>query len=107
MSEALKVMAVQLASRLSWVNDLILDNSYFSQPIRIPGRGSSTEPYDAPNGALCVNFNTVAFQRVHGRWVSDEPQPPLLPCVIPKIEASGLTRGRISMAGNSAEAQMF
>ena len=106
-SEALKVMAVQLASRLSWVNDLVLDNSYFSQPIRIPGRGSSTEPYDAPNGALCVNFNTVAFQRVHGRWVSDEPQTPLLPCVIPKIEASGLTRGRISMAGNSAEAQMY
>ncbi len=62
------------------------------------------EPYDAPNGALCVNFNTVAFKREKGRWLSDESQTPLLPAVIPKIEASGLKRGRITLAADTDEA---
>ena len=44
--------------------DLVLDDSYFVHPIIIPGRSRSTEPYDAPSGALCVNFNTVFFKRL-------------------------------------------
>ena len=49
-SEEIKIMAGHLAARLTAVQHLILDDSYFEQPIRIPGRGTSTEPYDAPNG---------------------------------------------------------
>jgi serine-type D-Ala-D-Ala carboxypeptidase/endopeptidase (penicillin-binding protein 4) len=106
-SEEIKIMAGHLATRLPSVHHLILDDSYFEQPIRIPGRGTSTEPYDAPNGALCVNFNTVAFTRRNGHWESDEAQTPLLPSVIPKIAASGLTRGRITLAANSTEALAY
>lgn len=102
-SEELQAMADHLATRLRSVSNVILDDSYFEQPVRIPGRGRSAEPYDAPNGALCVNFNTVAFRRQDGRFVTDEPQTPLLPSVIPKIAASGLSRGRITLAANSAE----
>ncbi|MBU0652223.1 MAG: D-alanyl-D-alanine carboxypeptidase [Proteobacteria bacterium] len=106
-SEELKVMADHLAARLRTIHNLILDDFYFEQPVRIPGRGTSTEPYDAPNGALCANFNTVAFKRKNGRLVSDEPQTPLLPSVISKIAASGLTRGRITLAANSTEALQY
>jgi D-alanyl-D-alanine carboxypeptidase/D-alanyl-D-alanine-endopeptidase (penicillin-binding protein 4) len=103
-SERLNDIASHLATLLSNVQNIILDDSYFVQPIRIPGRGISSEPYDAPNGALCVNFNTVAFTRNNGRWVTDEAQTPLLPAVIPKIEASGLTTGRITLVAGQAEA---
>jgi D-alanyl-D-alanine carboxypeptidase/D-alanyl-D-alanine-endopeptidase (penicillin-binding protein 4) len=53
---------------------------------------------------LCVNFNTVAFKYVNGSWVSDEPQTPLIPWVIPKIAASGIRRGRITLATDRSEA---
>jgi D-alanyl-D-alanine carboxypeptidase/D-alanyl-D-alanine-endopeptidase (penicillin-binding protein 4) len=106
-SENLQAIAVDLASRLTAVRGLVMDDSYFEQPVRIPGRGTSSEPYDAPNGALCVNFNTVAFNRRNGSWVSDEPQTPLLPSVIPKIIASGLPRGRITMAADDDAALQY
>jgi D-alanyl-D-alanine carboxypeptidase/D-alanyl-D-alanine-endopeptidase (penicillin-binding protein 4) len=106
-SEHLQGIAGNLAARLPSIRNLILDDFYFEQPVRIPGRGTSVEPYDAPNGALCVNFNTVAFNRLNGIWVSDEPQTPLLPSVIPHIAASGLTRGRITLAADSAAALKY
>lgn len=106
-SEALKAIARHLATLIPTVHNLVLDDSFFAQPVRIPGRGRSTEPYDAPNGALCVNFNTVAFARHNGRWISDEPQTPLLPSVIPLIEASGLSSGRITLAASRKEALAY
>jgi D-alanyl-D-alanine carboxypeptidase/D-alanyl-D-alanine-endopeptidase (penicillin-binding protein 4) len=106
-SETLKVIAGRLAPLVPVVHDLVMDDSFFAQPIRISGRGSSTQPYDAPNGALCVNFNTVAFKKVNGQWVSDEPQTPLLPSVIPKIAASDLTQGRITLAADRFEALQY
>ncbi len=106
-SERLRAIAGNLAPRLPPIRNLILDDSYFEQPVRIPGRGASDEPYDAPNGALCVNFNTVAFNHRNGTWISDEPQTPLLPSVIPHITASGLTRGRITLAANSSQALQY
>jgi D-alanyl-D-alanine carboxypeptidase/D-alanyl-D-alanine-endopeptidase (penicillin-binding protein 4) len=106
-SERLETICKTLAEKIQSVEALLLDNSYFNRPILIPGRGRSTEPYDAPNGALCVNFNTVAFRRQDGQWVSDEPQTPLLPVVIPKIVASGLTSGRITLAADSQEALQY
>lgn len=106
-SERLTDIATRLAGKITWINDLILDGSYVTQPVVIPGRGKSDEPYDAPNGALCVNFNTVAFRFDKGQWVSDEPQTPLLPSVIPKIKASKLKLGRITLAANSAQARQY
>jgi D-alanyl-D-alanine carboxypeptidase/D-alanyl-D-alanine-endopeptidase (penicillin-binding protein 4) len=103
-SERLRTIAENLAARLPSIRNLILDDFYFEQPVRIPGRGTSAEPYDAPNGALCVNFNTVAFSRRNGAWVSGEPQTPLLPSAIPHIKASGLPSGRITLAADSSAA---
>ena len=106
-SEHLQAIGTHLATLPSTVHHLVLDASYFAHPIVIPGRGRSSEPYDAPNGALCVNFNTVFFKRQKNTWISAEPQTPLLPSVIPVINASGLKEGRITLAGDSDQALQY
>ena len=89
------------------LNNLILDDSYFSQPLTIPGITSSSQPYAAPNGALCANFNTVNFRRSSQGYVSAETQTPLLPFVIKKIEASKLKKGRIVFSRNKNEITIY
>ena len=94
--EISEILKTRLQTTGAAVNDIILDDSYFADRIRIPGRSLSTEPYDAPNGALCVNFNTVFFKRTsNGSFVSAEPETPLLPFVLNKINRSGMNNGRI------------
>jgi D-alanyl-D-alanine carboxypeptidase/D-alanyl-D-alanine-endopeptidase (penicillin-binding protein 4) len=80
------------------INDLIVDDSYFSQPLTIPGINSSSQPYDAPNGALCVNFNTVFFEKTPSGYVSAEPQTPLLPYAQQKIIQRKEESGRIVLS---------
>jgi serine-type D-Ala-D-Ala carboxypeptidase/endopeptidase (penicillin-binding protein 4) len=106
-SENLAGIARQLAVSIQKARGVVLDDSYFAHPIVIPGRSISIEPYDAPNGALCVNFNTVFFKQENGVWVSAEPQTPLLPAILPKIKASGLTSGRITLAADRNESLRY
>jgi len=95
-SEVVEEISTNVANRIKTYNHLILDDTYFKQPLVIPGITSSWQPYDAPNGALCVNFNTVYFKRKrNGRYVSAEPQTPLLPYVLKRIQKSKLKKGRI------------
>ena len=89
------------------MNDLVLDDSYFKPPLTVPGVTSSSQPYDAPNGALCVNFNTVNFERTTEGYASAEPQTPLLPHVIEKIKASKLNQGRIVFSHNKNEITIY
>jgi len=83
-----------LLGRTMVVNDLIVDDSFFSHPLTIPGISSSSQPYDAPNGALCVNFNTVYFKRTASGYISSEPQTPLLPYAEAKIRRRKLKSDR-------------
>ena len=80
------------------LNDLVVDDSYFDQPLTIPGVSSSAQPYDAPNGALCVNFNTVFFKHTKDGYVSAEAQTPLLPYAEHKIRARNLKKGRFVLS---------
>ncbi len=89
------------------VNDLILDDSYFSQPLTIPGISSSSQPYDAPNGALCVNFNTVNFKHTNSGYTSAEPQTPLLPFAEKKINALQLKSGRYVLSHVAGENTVY
>jgi len=59
---------------------LFFDTSLFSEKIKIPGISFSNNPFDAHNGALVVNFNTV-FVKVDskGHVTSAEKQTPLTP----------------------------
>jgi len=61
-------------------NNILLDNSSFQLDRPTHGIGTSLNPYDAENGALVVNFNTI---NVHNQGqngvISAEPQTPTLP----------------------------
>jgi D-alanyl-D-alanine carboxypeptidase/D-alanyl-D-alanine-endopeptidase (penicillin-binding protein 4) len=107
-SEVLADMARVLNQRLNKpVNTILLDDGYFGKPLVIPGVSTTSNPYDAPNGALCVNFNTVNFKTRQGKIVSAEPQTPLLPMVMKHIRASGLRQGRIVLSHRSSEAVLY
>ncbi|UCH19617.1 MAG: D-alanyl-D-alanine carboxypeptidase [Deltaproteobacteria bacterium] len=106
-SEILVEIAATLRIRLEKVNDIVLDDSYFAQPLTIPGISSSTEPYDAPNGALCVNFNTVNFKKVNGDYISGEPQTPLLAFALDRIKRTKLNEGRIVLSHDDNECTLY
>lgn len=94
-SEVWQDIAKALASRVQACHDLVVDDSYFARDIQIPGVGDSTNPYDAPVGALCANFNTVFFDTdTSGCIVSAEPQTPMTPLALSHIRRMGLKRGR-------------
>ena len=107
-SENLNQLAGSLASRIKRFQSLILDNTYFSPRIRIPGCGGSTNPYDAPVGAICANFNTVLFRRDRkGRIVSAERQTPMIPFTRDRIRSLGLKRGRYTFLDDSQDAARY
>ena len=103
-----KSLSAELSIKGQTINDLVLDNSYFIRKIIIPGKTESLEPYDAPNGAMCVNFNTVYFKQFKdGSFISAEPQTPLLPITLKSIKQSGLDRGRIVLTHAENEITLY
>jgi len=98
-SEVLRDITDVLAKKIQNFRNLILDDTYFSHNIEIPDVGHSTNPYDAPTGALCVNFNTINFDRdQQGKIISAEPQTPMTAYAREKIRSLGLKRGRYTFA---------
>lgn len=92
-SEEVERLLVELRNRnVREINDIFIDNSRFSVPEQVPGRGQSDNPFDSPVSATGVNFNTVNI-RVDkgGKVVSAEPQTPTLP--IMKEMGRGLEQG--------------
>jgi D-alanyl-D-alanine carboxypeptidase/D-alanyl-D-alanine-endopeptidase (penicillin-binding protein 4) len=106
--EIVNNLILTLDNKSKIINDLVLDDSYFKAPVLIPGVASSYEPYDAPNGPLCVNFNTINFRRdKNGAYVSGEPQTPLLPFVLSRISSSAMDRGRIILSRQKYEMTLY
>jgi D-alanyl-D-alanine carboxypeptidase/D-alanyl-D-alanine-endopeptidase (penicillin-binding protein 4) len=102
------ILSRKLESTGKRLNDILLDDSYFQNKVVCPGRSISPEPYDAPNGALCANFNTVNFKKTASeRWVSAEPQTPLLPFAITRIRESNIEEGRIVLSHQKKEIAMY
>jgi D-alanyl-D-alanine carboxypeptidase/D-alanyl-D-alanine-endopeptidase (penicillin-binding protein 4) len=86
------------------INNIILDNSFFDECINIPGKSDTLNPYDAIQGALCANFNTIFFKTDNNnKLISAEPQTPLLPIFIHKIKSTRLARGRITLSENETK----
>ncbi|MBW2600624.1 MAG: D-alanyl-D-alanine carboxypeptidase [Deltaproteobacteria bacterium] len=107
-SEVWQGIALELASRISGFKDLLLDDTYFSRDISIPGATDSTNPYDAPIGALCANFNTVYFKHNEkGKIVSAEPQTPMTSLALRKIRLLGLKRGRYTFTHERNETPRY
>ncbi len=107
-SEVWQEIAQAIAPRLQVFKDLVLDDTYFEDEVDIPGAGLSTNPYDAPNRALCANFNTVFFKRDGtGRIISAEPQTPMTPLALEKARLMGLNSGRYTFSHDGHEAARY
>ena len=108
LDEISKVLGARLDAEHKKIKDVVLDGSYFKQPIIIPGITSTSQPYDAPNGALCANFNTVYFKRLeNGKYVSAEEQTPLLPFALRKVKRSKLPIGRVVFSRKENENTLY
>jgi len=107
-SEVWNNIAHALAVKIDTFNHLILDDAYFSENIHIPGCGQSTNPFDAPPGALCANFNTVFFDSDgKGRIISAEPQTPMIPYADEKVRSLGKKRGRYTFSQDHRETARY
>ena len=107
-SDVMPDFSRQVQARIHNYKDLVLDDSAFQQPLLIPGVTATTEPYDAPNGAFCANFNTISFQKTSGgKYISAEPQTPLVPFALTRISASGTSSGRIVFSHSHGESVLY
>ncbi len=78
-SEEFDLIAQALIKKgLKTISGLILDTSFF-ESFTVDGQSRSSNPYDAINGALVANFNTVYFRKTGNKIESAEPQTPLTP----------------------------
>lgn len=109
-SEEVELIAARLAALgVKEINDIVLDDSFFQLERERPtGAGVSLRSYDAANGALVVNFNTINIQVDHqGVVTSAEAQTPTLPVM--KTRAPGLAPGthRINLSQQRQESRRY
>lgn len=104
-SESLPPIAKALKQRgLSRIDNLVLDQSYFTSDLVADGGENSENPYDAENAALAVNFNALPLL-VHetGRVDSSEPQTPPLPLMQSIGGQLGPGRHRVNVGAFDAQ----
>ncbi|MCX5870325.1 MAG: D-alanyl-D-alanine carboxypeptidase [Deltaproteobacteria bacterium] len=67
-------------SGIQQINNLIVDESVYQLDSPADGCDNTTNPYDAWNGGLAVNFNAIAIRVAPDHTVSpDDPKVPFLP----------------------------
>jgi len=83
-SEAVSEIATALAGLgINRIGTLFLDESSFALDGERAGEEITDNPYDAPNGAIAVNFNALPVQVTNqGEIGSGEPQTPLIPLML-------------------------
>ncbi len=109
-SEEVDRIAAHLAVLgLRELTDIVLDDSFFQLESAIPaGSTTSLRAYDAANGALVVNFNTINIEvKADGTIRSAEEQTPTLPVM--RTLAGQLPPGthRINLSQNAAAAGRY
>ncbi|MBI4367221.1 MAG: D-alanyl-D-alanine carboxypeptidase [Deltaproteobacteria bacterium] len=86
------------------VQEIGLDAGFFSPQIVIDGVERSSNPYDALNGALLANFNTMNVRKSKsGQIQSAEPQTPLTPLVVELARRLPPGTHRVNLAGSQAQ----
>ena len=79
-SEYIRKIGKQLKARgIDRLDGITVDDSAFSLENTVDGSTNTSNPYDAPNGALIVNFNSLPVVCNRASITSGEPQTPLLP----------------------------
>lgn len=96
---------LQDSADLSSIKKIALDHSYIPD-VRLDGRGKSQNPYDAGNGALIVNFNTVYVERDDTGLHPGETQTPLTP-LARKLSRVNHGRHRFALPGGAAQSAQY
>ncbi|MGA1870392.1 MAG: D-alanyl-D-alanine carboxypeptidase/D-alanyl-D-alanine-endopeptidase [bacterium] len=108
-SEEMTLICEELLQKgIAHINALYLDDTYFDGLIHVPGTAGSLNPYDALNGALIVNFNTIYIKKdSKGNISSAEQQTPLTPYA--REAAAALPPGihRINLADNPEKSLLY
>jgi len=79
--------------KIKKIRSIVLDTTLFDPDIIIPGLEATLNPYDARNGALVANFNTVNVRvQPDLSVISAEKQTPLTP--LAEKSGKGLSVGR-------------
>lgn len=91
------------------IHSIVLDASSFVEAVSIPGTSNTLNPYDAINGALVVNFNTLNVGVTpSGKPYSAEPETPLTPIAIAKSDLIGLGKvERINLTKYEEESLLY
>jgi len=83
------------------INAIFVDPSAFALEHPVPGREDSDNPYDAPVGAVSVNFNSVPVRVTKkGDILSGEEETPLLPIMQGLAKGYPAGRHRINICRN-------
>lgn len=81
-SETITRLASQLKNHgIDTIHNLVLDSTSYNTPEQPAGALNSVNPYDTRNGALVVNFNSLAILKTDKQIVSAEEQTPTIPLV--------------------------
>nr|WP_319395234.1 D-alanyl-D-alanine carboxypeptidase [uncultured Desulfobacter sp.] len=82
------------------IRNIIVDQTYFASQITIPGAGSSSNPYDATNGALCANFNTIflKWDSRNRQYISAEKQTPFPDILAQQIRPKSKKTDRVLLS---------
>ncbi|MDG2195328.1 MAG: D-alanyl-D-alanine carboxypeptidase [SAR324 cluster bacterium] len=108
-SEEIQILGGELKGKIPLkMRHLLLDNSAFTFPLQADGVERSSNPYDALNGALLVNFNTASLEKkTDGTLTSAEKQTPLTPLTISLGKQIKPGKQRINLAQDPALAQRY
>lgn len=108
-SEELTRIAQELKAKgLKKVTGIILETSYFGDNVQVPGLAGSLNPYDAYNGALLANFNTInIIKNRDGSIESAESQTPLTDITRTLAERAPYGKSRINVAVHRKEAPLY
>jgi len=109
-SEEIEIIAARLKQTgLHRIKRIFLDHSSFTPDITIPGVSRTSNPYDAINGALIVNFNTINIKKdAKGKIFSGEPETPLTPLAMRRggVIPPGTTQ-RINLTDNKDDCLQY
>ncbi len=108
-SEEWTLIAGQLkAQGLKSAKDIIVDTSYFGPDVQVPGLAGSLNPYDAFNGALVANFNTIFIVKSgSGEVQSAESQTPSTEMSKLMAKDAPVGKSRINVAPHQKEAPLY
>lgn len=109
-SEELDLLVADLAPKLKGlaIDEVVIDDSWFEEGIKVPGVTSTTEPYDALNSATAVNFNTINVVVKGGEVTSAEEQTPMTELARSVAKREGVQgTNRINIGKNPKDAREY